>query len=87
MSGGGGKPKSGKMGTSVRDPNVSDKALASAERELSGLTDKLKAIHQRMMDAVKRYQVAEKTIAALEMELRKSEQEVMLISESRKLLL
>ncbi|KAI5418893.1 structural maintenance of chromosomes protein 4 [Lathyrus oleraceus] len=76
MSGGGGKPKSGKMGTSVRDPNVSDKALASAEKELSRLTDKLKAIHQRMMDAVKRYQVAEKTIAALEMELRKSEQEL-----------
>ncbi|CAI8608890.1 unnamed protein product [Vicia faba] len=76
MSGGGGKPKSGKMGTSVRDPNVSDKALASAERELSGLTDKLKAIHRRMMDAVKRYQVAEKNIAALEMELRKSEQEL-----------
>ncbi|CAK8566745.1 unnamed protein product [Lathyrus sativus] len=76
MSGGGGKPKSGKMGTSVRDPNVSDKALASAEKELSGLTDKLKAIHQRMVDAVKRYQVAEKTIAALEMELRKSEQEL-----------
>ncbi|CAJ2635956.1 unnamed protein product [Trifolium pratense] len=76
MSGGGGKPKGGKMGTSIRASNVSGEAVATAEKELSGLTDKLNAIRQRMVDAVKRYQAAEKTIAALDMELAKSQKEV-----------
>ncbi|GAU42832.1 hypothetical protein TSUD_185900 [Trifolium subterraneum] len=76
MSGGGSKPKGGKMGTSIRATNVSGEAVAIAEKELSGLTDKLNAIRQRMVDAVKRYQAAEKTIAALDMELAKSQKEV-----------
>ncbi|MCH82673.1 structural maintenance of chromosomes protein 4-like [Trifolium medium] len=76
MSGGGSKPKGGKMGTSIRATNVSGEAVATAEKELSGLTDKLNAIRQRMVDAVKRYQAAEKTIAALDMELAKSQKEV-----------
>jgi exonuclease VII small subunit len=82
MSGGGGKPKGGKMGTSIRATNVSGEAVTIAEKELSTLTDKLNAIRQRMVDAVKRYQAAEKTIAALDMELAKSQKEVMLIFES-----
>lgn len=86
MSGGGSKPKGGKMGTSIRVTNVSVEAVASAERELSGLTDKLNAVRQRMMDAVRRYQAVEKTVSALEMELAKSQKEVMLISESGKVL-
>ncbi|GAU35501.1 hypothetical protein TSUD_155320 [Trifolium subterraneum] len=76
MSGGGSKPKGGKMGTSIRATNVSGEAVAIAEKELSGLTDKLNAIRQRMVDAVKRYQAAEKNIAALDMELAKSQKEV-----------
>ncbi|AET03555.2 putative structural maintenance of chromosomes protein [Medicago truncatula] len=76
MSGGGSTPKGGKMGTSIRATNVSGEAVASAESELSGLTDKLNKIRQRMMDAVKVYQEAEKKIAAWEMELAKSQKEV-----------
>ncbi|XP_073219945.1 structural maintenance of chromosomes protein 4 isoform X2 [Cicer arietinum] len=76
MSGGGSKPKGGKMGTSIRAANVSVEAVASAEGELLGFTKKLNAIRQSMMDAVKLYQAAEKTVAALEMELAKSQKEV-----------
>jgi len=84
MSGGGSKPKGGKMGTSIRAANVSGEDVASAERKLSGFTDKLNTIRKRMMDAVKGYQDAENNIAALEMNLAKSQKEVMLISESCK---
>lgn len=85
MSGGGSKPKGGKMGTSIRATNVSVEAITSAERELSGLTNKLNAVRQRMVDAVRQYQAAEKTVSALEMDLAKSQKEVMLISESGKI--
>jgi len=84
MSGGGSNPKGGKMGTSIRATNVSGEDVARAERELSGLTDKLNKIRQRMMDAVKKYQEAEKNIAALEMLLAKSQKEVMFVSEPSK---
>lgn len=86
MSGGGSKPRGGKIGTSIRATSVSVEAVANAERELSGLADKLNAIRQKIMDAVRRYQAAEKTVAALEMELAKSQKEVMLGSESEKVL-
>ncbi|KAJ1434075.1 Structural maintenance of chromosomes protein [Sesbania bispinosa] len=76
MSGGGNKPRGGKMGTSIRATSVSVEAVADAERELSGMTGKLNAIRQRIMDAVRRYQASEKTIGALEMELAKSQKEV-----------
>lgn len=80
MSGGGSKPKGGRIGTSIRATNVSVEAVASAERELSGLTDKLNVIRQRIINAVRQYQAAEKTVAALEMELAKSQKEVLLSS-------
>lgn len=86
MSGGGSKPRGGKMGTSIRATSVSAEAVANAERELSGLADKLNDIRQRILDAVRRYQASEKVVAALEMELAKCQKEVMLSSESKKVL-
>lgn len=82
MSGGGSKPRGGKMGTSIRAASVSVEAVANAERELSGLADKVNNIRRRIADAVQRYQASEKAVAALEMELAKSQKEVMLSPDS-----
>ncbi|TKY50255.1 Structural maintenance of chromosomes protein 4 [Spatholobus suberectus] len=76
MSGGGSKPRGGKMGTSIRATSVSVESVANAEKELSTLTDKLNDIRQRIMAAVQRYQASEKAVAALEMELAKNQKEV-----------
>lgn len=82
MSGGGNKPRGGKMGTSIRATSVSVDDVANAERKLSEKVNKLNGIRQRIDDAVRRYQTSEKTVAALEMELAKSQKEVMLICNS-----
>jgi len=79
MSGGGSKPRGGKMGTSIRASSVSVEAVTNAERELSGMSEKLNGLRQRIMDAVRRYQSSEKAVAALEMELAKSQKEVLFI--------
>lgn len=84
MSGGGSKPRGGKIGTSIRAASVSVEAVTNAERQLSEMADKLNAIRQRIMDAVRRYQASEKTVTALEMELAKCQKEVMLSSESER---
>ncbi|XP_020239065.1 structural maintenance of chromosomes protein 4 [Cajanus cajan] len=76
MSGGGSKPRGGKMGTSIRAASVSVESVANAEKELSRLTDKLNDIRQRIMAAAQRYQASEKAVAALEMELAKCQKEV-----------
>ena len=78
MSGGGNKPRGGKMGTSIRADNVSGEAVANAEKELSIMVEKLNSIRQRIAEAVQCYQASEKAIAILEMELAKSQKEVML---------
>lgn len=76
MSGGGTKPRGGKMGTSIRATSVSGEAVTSAEKELSTMVDRLNGIRQRIADSVKHYQASEKAIAHLEMELAKSQKEV-----------
>ncbi|KAJ7970989.1 Structural maintenance of chromosomes protein [Quillaja saponaria] len=76
MSGGGSKPRGGKMGTSVRATSVSGEAVANAEKELSNMVDKLNSIRQKIADAVRRYQASEKAVAVLEMEFAKSQKEV-----------
>lgn len=58
MSGGGSKPRGGKIGTSIRAASVSVEAVTNAERQLSEMADKLNAIRQRIMDAVRRYQAS-----------------------------
>ncbi|KAJ4707448.1 Structural maintenance of chromosomes protein [Melia azedarach] len=76
MSGGGSKPRGGKMGTSIRPTSVSAEAIINAEQELSAMVDKLNSIRQRIADAVKHYQASEKAVAHLEMELAKSHKEI-----------
>lgn len=76
MSGGGGRPRGGKMGTSVRASSVSGEAMANAEKELSDLVEGLRTVRNRLADAVKNFQDSEKEISALEMELAKSQKEV-----------
>ncbi|KAL9323456.1 hypothetical protein ACSQ67_008313 [Phaseolus vulgaris] len=76
MSGGGGKPRGGKMGTSIRATTVSVEIVANSEKELLDLTTKLNDIRQRIVAAVQRYQASEKAVSAFEMELAKSQKEV-----------
>ncbi|KAK9194823.1 hypothetical protein WN944_005530 [Citrus x changshan-huyou] len=76
MSGGGSKPRGGKMGTSIRPTSVSAEAIINAEKELSAMVDNLSRIRQKIADAVKHYQASEKAVAHLEMELAKSHKEI-----------
>ncbi|KAG8659531.1 hypothetical protein MANES_02G046500v8 [Manihot esculenta] len=76
MSGGGSKPRGGKMGTSIRATSVSTEAVVDAEKELSTIVDKLNDIRQRIVGAVRSYQASERAIAQLEMELAKSQKEI-----------
>lgn len=80
MSGGGNKPRGGKMGTSIRATSVSGEALAIAEKELVAMLEALKNNRQRIADAIHRYQASEKTFTCLEMEYAKSQKEVIFMS-------
>ncbi|KAE8659507.1 Structural maintenance of chromosomes protein 4 [Hibiscus syriacus] len=76
MSGGGSKPRGGKMGTSIQASSVSRETVIAAEEELANMVDSLKTIRQRIADAVRRYQASEKVVSELEMEIAKSQKEV-----------
>ncbi|CAL1392134.1 unnamed protein product [Linum trigynum] len=76
MSGGGSKPRGGKMGTSIRAASVSAEAVQNEENELSTLAEKLNAAGKRIADEVRNYQAAEKQVSHLEMELAKSQKEI-----------
>ncbi|KAM1634408.1 hypothetical protein TB1_026976 [Malus domestica] len=76
MSGGGTKPRGGKMSTSIRATSVSGEAVANAEKELAAMVDSLNTVRQKIADAVRRYQASEKAVARLEMELAKSQKEI-----------
>ncbi|XP_051140467.1 structural maintenance of chromosomes protein 4 [Andrographis paniculata] len=76
MSGGGGRPRGGKMGTSIRASSVSGEVMSNAEKELSDLVESLSTVRSQLADAVKDFQDAEKEISALEMELEKSQKEI-----------
>lgn len=76
MSGGGNRPRGGKMGTSIRANTVSREAVADAEKELATMVDKLNATRKRISDSVQKYQSLEKTIQQLEMELARSQKEI-----------
>lgn len=76
MSGGGGKPRGGKMGTSIRAATVSGESISNAEKELATLVEKLNTVRQRISNAVRQYQTAEKEVTRMEMELAKSQREV-----------
>lgn len=75
MSGGGAKPRGGKIGTSIR-ASVSIEAVKAAEKELAELVEQLGSLRNRIGDAVRQYQSAEKVSANLELELAKCQKEV-----------
>ncbi|GMH05121.1 hypothetical protein Nepgr_006961 [Nepenthes gracilis] len=76
MSGGGSKPRGGKMGRCIQAASVSREAVADAEKELNSLVDNLNSTRKKIADAVTKYQALDKAIANLEMELAKSHKEI-----------
>lgn len=76
MSGGGGKPRGGRMGTKIRDASVSGEALQAAESELTRLTEQLAVIRERLGVAASQYQAAGKAVGKLELEIAKTRMEV-----------
>ncbi|PKA51107.1 Structural maintenance of chromosomes protein 4 [Apostasia shenzhenica] len=75
MSGGGSKPRGGKMGTSIK-MSVSSEAVNNAKKEHSQLENELKILRQKISDAIKCYQACEKDESRLQMELAKSQKEI-----------
>jgi structural maintenance of chromosome 4 len=75
MSGGGGKPRGGKMSTSIRE-SVSEETVINAENDLSKLVDQLNRLRESINDAKKRYRSLEDAKSRLEMELAKAKKEV-----------
>ncbi|KAI4389054.1 hypothetical protein MLD38_001318 [Melastoma candidum] len=75
MTGGGSKPRGGKMGTSIRVTSVSAESIRTAENELSTLSNKLSFLNKKISDAVSCYQAAQKAIASQRLELAKAQKE------------
>ncbi|XP_078438243.1 structural maintenance of chromosome 3 [Wolffia australiana] len=75
MSGGGARPRGGKMGASIR-ASVSSEVVVASEKELAELTDKLEDFRRQINDAVRLYQSAEKASAKLESDLAKCQKEI-----------
>ncbi|KAL5999451.1 Structural maintenance of chromosomes protein 4 [Asimina triloba] len=75
MTGGGSKPRGGKMGTSIR-ASVSGEAVENAEKELGELVNEINRLRQSIRDAVWRYQASEKSSAHSKMELAKCQKEI-----------
>ncbi|KMZ71392.1 Structural maintenance of chromosomes protein [Zostera marina] len=75
MSGGGGKPKGGKMGTSIK-ATVSADAVAIAEKDLAELVDQLNGLREKVSHCIKVYQSLDRVIMQLEMTLLKSQKEI-----------
>jgi structural maintenance of chromosome 4 len=75
MSGGGGKPRGGKMGTSIKE-SVSEETVINAENDLNKLVDQLNRLRANINDAKKRYRSSEEAKSRLEMELAKAKKEV-----------
>lgn len=76
MSGGGGKPKGGRMGTAVRASSVSAESISKAEEELLTLTKQRKDLRERLDAAVQQYKTAEKNVSQLELQFAKIQMEV-----------
>ncbi|KAH7432741.1 hypothetical protein KP509_07G037500 [Ceratopteris richardii] len=76
MSGGGGKPKGGRMGTAVRTCSVSAETIAKAEEDLRALIDQRKNVREKLNASVQQYKTAEKAVSQLELQLAKVQMEV-----------
>ncbi|XP_042414113.1 structural maintenance of chromosomes protein 4-like [Zingiber officinale] len=75
MSGGGNKPRGGKMGRYIRE-SVSREDVVSCEKDLAQLVDQLSDIRHRIADCTRRFQACEKDEAHYEMELAKTQKEI-----------
>ncbi|XP_024540797.1 structural maintenance of chromosomes protein 4-like [Selaginella moellendorffii] len=76
MSGGGGKPRGGRMGTAIRDSSVTRQALESAENEVSTLAEQLAKVRERRVQAARQYQQSEKAISNIQVDISKAQMEV-----------
>lgn len=82
MSGGGGKPRGGRMGTAIRDSSVSLESMASAEKELQNVRSELATTRQRVSAAAVQYQSALKSVSQLELDIAKIKMEVRMLTET-----
>lgn len=82
MSGGGGKPRGGRMGTAIRDSSVSRESMASAEKELENVRTELATTRQRVSVAASQYQLALKSVSQLELDIAKIKMEVSVVTET-----
>ncbi|KAG0558584.1 hypothetical protein KC19_10G039500 [Ceratodon purpureus] len=76
MSGGGGKLRGGRMGTTIRDSTVSRESMTIAEKRLESVRTQLIATRQRVSTASQQYQLALKSISQLELDITKIKMEV-----------
>jgi structural maintenance of chromosome 4 len=79
MSGGGGKPRGGRMGTAIRDSTVSRESIANAEQELENVKVELAATRQRVSVATQQHQSALKSVSKLELDIAKIKMEVSML--------
>lgn len=79
MSGGGGKPRGGRMGTAIKDSTVSRESMASAEKDLEDVRAELSATRQRVSEAAQQHQSALKSVSQLELDIAKIKMEVSML--------
>ena len=76
MSGGGGKPRGGRMGTAIRACSVSTEAISKAEEDLMTCTKQRRALREKINAAVNQYRTAEKSLSQLKLQSAKIRMEV-----------
>ncbi|KAJ3680908.1 hypothetical protein LUZ60_015397 [Juncus effusus] len=81
MTGGGGRPKGGKMGSSIKASSVSLEAVEKARQQLDELARELRELRQSGAEAKRRCEAAEAGVGRLQMELAKCEKEVESLNE------
>ncbi|KAJ0454757.1 putative structural maintenance of chromosomes protein [Helianthus annuus] len=81
---GGGKPRGGKMGTSIRAASVSSEAIAEVENELAQISEKLKNVRQQISEMVRHYKNLERENTDLELDIAKSQQEIESLNSQQK---
>jgi structural maintenance of chromosome 4 len=76
MSGGGGKPRGGRMGTAIQDSSDSQESLAAVEKELDTVKHELVSIRHRISIAIQEYRTADNALSQLALDIPKMQMEV-----------
>ncbi|CAK9223237.1 unnamed protein product [Sphagnum troendelagicum] len=76
MSGGGGKPRGGRMGTAIQDSSVSQESLAAVEKELESVRHELVSIRHRISIAIQEYRTADNALSQLALDIPKMQMEL-----------